>query len=849
MLPIEPILPAIRDGLAENRSLVLQAPPGAGKTTLVPLALLDAPWLAGRAIVMLEPRRLATRGAAYRIAELHGERVGETVGYRMRGDTRVSARTRIEVVTEGILTRRIQRDPTLDGVGIVIFDEFHERSLDADLGLALTRRTQQLVRDDLRVLVMSATLDGERVAALLDSAPIVTSEGRTFPIETRYAPPRADARIEQSVVVAIKDALRRETGDVLVFLPGAGEIRRVEAMLDGPELADVAVIPLYGALTQDDQDRAIRPDPRGRRKVVLATSIAETSLTIEGIRVVVDAGLSRRPRFSPATGMTRLETVRVSRASADQRRGRAGRLGPGVCVRLWPEHETHHLLADTPPEITSADLAPLALDLAAAGVSDPNDLEWLDPPASAAFAQARELLTELEALDARGEITAHGSAMADLPVHPRLAHMLLRARERGDASTAANLAALLSERDVFRATAGPIDADVSLRIDAMRRESVALPAGAEIDRDALRRAQMEADRLKNSVILSAKREGPLGTEPIPISSTQRGPSPSAQDDAGTLLALAYPDRVAQRRAGERARFLLRNGRGAELVGAQALADSPFIVAAELDDRRPESRIFLAAALSLEDVRELFGAQVTTEDVVEFDDATDAVRARRRERLGAIILRDVDASSPDPALVRAALLDAVRRRGVSTLPWSDAAARLRERMAFVAHHDSSWPEVSDDALAASLDDWLAPRLDGVRRLSDVARIDLADALRDRLDWQQRRALDELAPTNLEVPTGSRIPVDYTNPDAPVLAVRLQEVFGLTESPRLFHGRVPVTMHLLSPAHRPVQVTRDLAGFWRTSYFDVRKDLRGRYPKHEWPEDPLNATPTKRAKPRK
>jgi ATP-dependent helicase HrpB len=832
-LPIEPILPAIADALAHHRSLVIQAPPGAGKTTTVPLALLAAPWLAGRSIVMLEPRRLATRAAAYRLADLHGDRVGETIGYRMRGDSRVGRTTRVEVVTEGILTRRLQHDPTLDGVGVVIFDEFHERSIDADLGLALALRTQALVRDDLRLAVMSATLDGAAVATLLGDAPVISSEGRAFPVETRYVSPRSNARIDASVLSAIESALNRDAGDILVFLPGAGEISRVAHTLGERVDSSVVIRTLYGSLSQDDQDRALRPDANGRRKIVLSTSIAETSLTIEGIRIVVDSGWSRRPRFSPATGMTRLETVRVSLASADQRRGRAGRLGPGVCYRCWPEHETHALLASAPPEIVSTDLAPLALSLAVAGVDDPGELAWLDPPAPAAFAQARELLRELDAIDSHGAITEQGRAIAELPLHPRLSHMLIAARGTATRRIAAGIAALLSERDVFRAPTGPIEADVVGRLDLILRgdESGALPPGAELDRDALRRARAEAERLLRASARGAER-------------------PDEDDDpsVGHLLALAYPDRVAQRRAGDPPRFVLRNGRGAELLGAQSLAASPYIVAAEIDDRRPNGRVFLAAPISLEEIRRAFADQIVVEDIVEVDD-NDAVLALRRERLGAIVLREVPASNPDQSRIVDALLAAIRARGVARLPWSDSARRLRERLAFLYHHDRSWPDVSDAALTESLDEWLGPRLTGVRRIADIARADLSEALSDRLDWKMRQALDELAPTHIEVPTGSRIPVDYTNPEAPALAVRLQEVFGLTESPRVFGGRVPVTMQLLSPAQRPVQVTRDLAGFWRTSYFDVRKDLRGRYPKHEWPEDPLKATPTKRAKPRK
>jgi ATP-dependent helicase HrpB len=827
-LPIESVLDAVGNALETHRSLVLQAPPGAGKTTLVPLALLDAAWLGTNSILMLEPRRIATRAAAERVAQLLGERVGATVGYRMRGESRVGRETRIEIVTEGILTRRLQRDPTLEGVGVVIFDEFHERSLDADLGLALTLRTQQLVRDDLRILVMSATLDGESVAKLLRGAPIISSSGRVFPIETKYVARRPETRIEASVVAAVADALANDDGDILVFLPGAAEIRRVASALETRDVRGAVVAPLYGAMPHDAQDRALRPDPSGRRKIVLATSIAETSLTIEGVRVVIDSGLSRQPRFSPRTGMTRLETMRVSRASADQRRGRAGRLGPGVCYRLWPEHENSHLLANTPPEIMSADLAPLVLELAAAGVVEPLELEWLDPPAAAAFAQARELLRELDAVDASGALTPHGREMAALPIHPRLAHMVLRARALGAAALACEVAALLSERDVLRGTVGPIDSDLTLRVDALRRDDAFVaPADAHVDRESIHRARADAERLARQLGVSLRPPAPL-------------------ESLGVLVALAYPDRVAQRRGGGRSRFVLRNGRGAELHGAQALSEQSYVAVAELDDQRPESRIFLAAGITLDEIRQTFGEQITTNDVVEFDDATSSVVARRQERLGAIVLRDVDSAAPTPEAVRRSLIDALRRRGVAALPWSDAARRLRKRIAFIARHDTNWPDVSDAGLEARLDEWLGPSLEGVRRLSDLDRTALGDALASMLDWRQRRLLDELAPTHIEVPSGSRIPVDYSDASAPVLAVRIQEVFGMTESPRLAGGRAAVTMHLLSPAHRPVQVTQDLAGFWRTSYFDVRKDLRGRYPKHDWPEDPLAATPTKRVK---
>jgi len=814
-LPIDDVLPAIQAALTSRGALVLQAPPGAGKTTIVPLSLLDAPWLGAQSIVMLEPRRLAARAAAHRMATLRGERVGDNIGYRIRGDSRVGKSTRIEVVTEGILTRRLQRDPTLDGVGLVIFDEFHERSVDSDLGLALTLRTRELVRGDLKILIMSATLDGEAVAALLGHAPIVTSEGRLFPIETRYTAPRAELRTEPRVAATVSEALRRDEGDILVFLPGAGEIHRVGNALAERDLGGAVIRPLFGAMSQDAQDEAIRPDPSGRRKIVLATAIAETSLTIEGVRVVIDAGLSRVPRFSPRTGMTRLETVRVSRASADQRRGRAGRVAPGVCYRLWPEYENSHLLPSWPPEIANADLAGLALELASAGVRDPVELQWLDPPAPAAFAQARELLRELDALDDNGDLTAHGREMAELPVHPRLAHMLRRA-DKDHVALACDISALISERDILRSNAGPADADLAIRVDALRGRST-----SDVDRGLVSRVRQEADRLRRQLGVAESRGA------------------TSHDAIGKLLSLAYPDRVAQRRSGTRARFLLRNGTGAELPDGQPLGNMPYLVVAEIDDHRPESRIFVAATITLDEIRETFADQIETEDVVEFDDRSRAVIARRREKLGAIVLRDASLHNPDAAEVTRVLEMEIRRRGVSALPWSDGATRLRERMAFVARHEAGWPKVDDADLESSIEHWLTPALDGVTRWSDLERIDLTAALGSLLDWRQRKALDTFAPSHFALPNGHRAAIDYSDPDAPAVAVRIQAVFGMRDSPRVLDGRIPVTMRLLSPANRPVQVTQDLAGFWRSSYLDVRKDMRGRYPKHDWPEDPTTA----------
>jgi ATP-dependent helicase HrpB len=780
------------------------------------------------------------------MAVLRGERVGGTVGYRVRHDTRVGPSTRIEVVTEGVLTRLVQADPSLDGIGLVVFDEFHERSLHADLGLALCLQSRAVLRDDLRLLVMSATLAGGPVARLLGGAggaggdaPIVTSEGRIHPVETRYLDRRPEGRIEPAVATAVRRALGSDEGDVLVFLPGAAEIGRVEALLADGELDPrIRVAPLYGNLPFEVQDRAIAPSAPGERKVVLATSIAETSLTIEGVRVVVDSGLARVPRFSPRSGMTRLETVRVSRAAADQRRGRAGRLGPGVCYRLWPEHEQHHLVPHGTPEILEADLAPLALELAEAGVNEPEELRWLDPPPAAAHAQARELLAQLGALGADGRITAHGRRMASLGVHPRLAHMMLRGAALGHRRLVCDLAALLDERDILRADGPtPPDADVRLRLELLResdrRAGAMVAQGHRVDRESLRRVRTTAG-------LWRRQLGPAN-----------GPAESAEGDvdlAGGLLALAYPDRIAQQRAGQPGRFLLRNGRGAAFAEPQPLSAAPYIVAAELDGRERESRIFLAAPVALDELEAQLADQIVEQTVVLWEGEAGGVRALRRECLGALVLREAPLRDPDPELVADALLDGVAAEGIAALPWSGAARRLQERIVFARRLDPAWPDVSDAALAATLREWLRPHVYGRRRRDDVRALDLAEVLRGMLTWPQRAALDEIAPTHVTVPSGSRVPVDYGDPEAPVLAVRLQEMFGATDTPRIAGGTVPLTLHLLSPAHRPVQVTRDLAGFWRTTYFEVRKDLRGRYPKHSWPDDPLRATPTHRARPR-
>ncbi len=833
-LPIDPILPDIRAALAASSGLVLQAPPGAGKTTRVPLALLDEPWLRDGRIVMLEPRRLAARAAATRMARTLGEAPGQTVGWRIRFDSRVGPATRIEVVTEGILVRMLQDDPALTGVGLVIFDEFHERSLHADLGLALALEASQGLREDLKLLVMSATLDGEPVARLMGGVPVVTSEGRAFPVETRFLT-RPDARrFTDEVAAAVVRALREESGDVLVFLPGAGEIRRVEALLaDHPVAAGVLVTPLYGDLSQEAQDQAIRPSPDGFRKVVLATSIAETSLTIEGVRVVVDGGVMRRPRFDPGAGMTRLVTLAVSRAAADQRRGRAGRQGPGVCYRLWSEAEDRALQPFTAPEIVEADLAPLALDLAQWGVADPAALAWLDPPPAPHLAQARELLRGLGALDAEWRVTDHGRDMARLALHPRLAHMVLRGRRLGLAGLACDLAALLEERDVLRAGRGFRDGDIRLRIEALRTGEGFDPRhGLAIDRGALSRVRQAAREWRRRLGLKAgEQQGDVAR-------------------CGVLLAFAYPDRIARRRPGSDPRYAMANGHGAVFAGHEPLAAEEWLALAELDGDRRDARIFLAAPLCRAEIDEHFAADIETVEVCAWDGREEAVSARRQRRLWRLVLEDVPSKAAGAEDMAAAMAVGIRAMGPECLPWTPELDRLRRRVAFIRglEPESGWPDLSDAALTATLEQWLAPHLGGVTRRAHLARLDLAGAVQAMLSWEQRRRLDDLAPTHAEVPSGSRVAIDYGG-EAPVLAVRLQEMFGCADTPRIAGGRVALLLHLLSPARRPVQVTRDLASFWANAYKQVKADLKGQYPKHWWPDDPMQAEPTARVKPRR
>lgn len=828
-LPIHTALPELLRTLATHPSVVLQAPPGAGKSTGVPLALLDAPWLGGNRIVMLEPRRLATRAVASRMAQMLDEPVGRTVGYRTRLDSKVSATTRIEVVTEGILTRWLQRDAALEGVALVIFDEFHERSLQGDLGLALTLDAQSTVREDLKLLVMSATLDGEATAALLGGAPIVTSAGKAFEVTTLYrererardprAPEPDIARVTAAIVLK---ALADEHGDVLVFLPGQGEIRRAQRVLEESQLPHgTRVLPLYGELPIEQQDAAIRPSLAGQRKVVLATNIAETSLTIEGVRVVVDSGLSRRSRFDPATGMSRLETVNVSRASADQRRGRAGRLEPGVCYRLWSEAQHQNLLAQTPAEITEADLAPLVLELANWGISDPLALRWLDPPPAATFNQARALLIDLEALDDNGRINDHGRALARLGTHPRLAHMIVRGNELGMARMAAQIAAVLGERDLIRTHHANRDIDLRLRLDALRGNH-GLPPEVSVDPGARQRVLRSADLLERQ--LQARR-----------TSTAEQTS----EAAGALLAFAYPDRIAQSR-GSGGRYLLSSGRGAQLANVRdaglSLGQAEFLVVADLDAGERDAYIRLAAPIERAALEREFASHIKTRDRVEWDSREQIVIAQRERLLGAITLEARRIEDSGSTQVGAALLAGIRELGLASLPWTKEACALQARMVFARTLDARaakpWPAVDDAALLATLEDWLAPWIGGMTRRQHWSRIDMHASLLALIDWDQQQRLNEVAPTHLAVPSGSRIPIDYST-DAPTVSVRLQEIFGMRATPTVAGGRMPLTLQLLSPAHRPVQITKDLDSFWSRGYPEVRKELKGRYPKHYWP----------------
>ncbi len=827
-LPIDDALPRLTAALRHNNSAVLVAPPGAGKTTRVPLVLLDTLWAAGKKILLLEPRRLAARAAAERMAGTLKESVGETVGLRVRFNSKVSRKTRLEVVTEGVFTRLILDDPSLEGVAAVLFDEFHERSLDADLGLALARDVQQNLRDDLKLLVMSATLDGARVARLLGDAPVVESEGRAFPVETRYRSRDPVLMIERQVADAVARSLRGDPGSVLVFLPGQAEIRRTETLLR-EQVSDptVDIVTLFGALDAQTQDRAVAPSPAGRRKVVLATSIAETSLTIDGVRIVVDSGLARVPRYEPDIGLTRLETVRVSRAAADQRRGRAGRTEPGVCYRLWDEPQTASLDAYAKPEILAADLSGMLLDLAQWGAADPAKLAFLDPPPSGALTEARALLTEIGAIDAERRITEQGRKLRRLPLPPRLARMVVEAAAQGAGPLAADIAAILSERGL-----GGDDVDLGHRLDLFSRDR------SRRGEDGQRMAKRWADEVAKD--LPQAQPAPSGN--MPVVTQGDGLSP------GAILSFAYPDRIARSR-GANGAFLLVNGRGANLDPASGLAREPFLAVAELAGTAMQSRILLAAPIAVDEIERRFADKMERRLDITFDAPSASLRARASERLGAITLMDRPfpvVPSPEATKIFA---DGIVRLGLDRLPWTKPLQQWRDRVMFLRRAaGDEWPDLSDAALAASAAEWLHPLLDGKTTLTSVPADELSNAITALLPWNLKRKLEADAPTHFSAPSGSLVPIEYGAEEGPKLSIRVQELFGLDRHPSIAGGKVPLVVELLSPAHRPVQVTRDLPGFWRGSYAAVKSDLRGRYPRYPWPEDPLRATATRRAKPR-
>jgi len=820
-LPIDAVLGELRGALSTGARAVLVAPPGAGKTTRVPLVLLSEGWAKGRKIIMLEPRRIAARAAAQRMASSLGERVGESVGLRVRAQTLVSAKTRLEIVTEGVFTRMILDDPGLSGVALAIFDEFHERSLDADLSLALCLDAASVLREDLRLLVMSATLDGARIAKLLNDAPVIVSEGRAFPIVTQYLGRKPGERIEGAVAAAALRALAEEEGSILAFLPGQGEIKRTAALL-AERIADpkIEIAPLYSAIDRAAQDRAIAPIRAPARKIVLATSIAETSLTIEGVRIVIDCGLTRAPRFEPDRGLTSLETVRVSIAAADQRRGRAGRTEPGVCYRLWEAAASGALEAFAPPEIMAADLSGLVLDLAAWGVRDPLSLKWLDPPPAPALKEARTLLREIGAIDEDGALTAEGKAIARLALPPRLAKMMVAAAAKGAAFAAAEVATLLVERGL-----GGDAPDLAERLDRFRRER-----SPRAD-DARRLARTFAQR--------AGGEKPDSVETI---------------DCGRLVALAFPDRIAKAR-GAAGEFLMANGRAAMLEPHLALAREPFLAIAEISGRAGAARIIAATALSEADLESVAGRHIASLEEISFDRDRAALRARKRRRLGAIVLNEQNLPAPAGPESARALAEGIAALeadggGIARLPFTKALAQWRDRVAFLrrAEPDDAWPDLSDKALAASVGDWLAPFIEGRTSLSAITPDDLETALKVLLPYEMQRRVEAEAPTHFETPAGSRIALDYAAEGGPTLSVKVQELYGLSSHPSLARGRIALTLELLSPAHRPIQVTRDLPGFWRGSWAAVKSEMKGRYPRHLWPDDPAAAAATTRAKPR-
>lgn len=817
--PVLEIIPALKQALQKNPVVVLQAPPGAGKSTVLPLQLLNEPWLENKKMILLEPRRLAARSVALRMAEELNEEAGATIGYRVRFESVVSKKTRIEVVTEGILTRMIQSDNSLEGVGLVIFDEFHERSLQADLALALCHQLQQVLREDLRILIMSATLDGDKISSLFHQAPVISSTGKQYPVQQHYIPAEKDLHISVAVARAVRKALREQTGDLLVFLPGAGEIQRVKTSLEEENISAI-VVPLYGDLPFKKQQEAIRPHPQGIRKIVLATSLAETSLTIEGITTVIDSGFSRVPRFDPRSGLTRLETVRVTRDAADQRAGRAGRLGPGVCYRLWSE-ATHHMLQPSrQPEILEADLASLILELANWGVQQINDLLWISPPPDGAVSQAKELLHQLEALDNNNRITARGKEMLKLPTHPRIAHMLLS--PGGDVVLATDIASILEERDPLPKEAG---ADLSLRVEILRKWRRGEYVSAE--RNVLERMERLASSWRRILNLKTDNTNPVDAE------------------VGKLIAEAYPERIAQQLEKQGVRFKLANGRVVRLPDHDPLKRESWLAVAQLDAGSGEGKIFLAAPVREEDLLH----RASESEVVRWDADRGMITATLERKIGNVVLSARSIKNVGDELRIKILCAAVRDEGLKLLGWHDAQRewQARVRSMSVWRPDDHWPDVTDENLLKTTEAWLAPFLTGVSKRFDFQRLELHNILTGLIPWELQAKLDKYAPARIQVPSGSFIKLNYfMDGSAPVMEVRLQEMFGLLETPAINEGRTKITLHLLSPGYKPVQVTQDLKSFWQTAYHEVRKQLRMRYPRHHWPEDPWTAEAVRGAK---
>ncbi len=883
-LPVGRVIPDLVLALASKKRAVLQAPPGAGKTTFVPLALLDQPWLKGKKIIMLEPRRLAAKACSAHMAGMLGEKPGQTIGYQIRMERCINPVTRIEVITEGILTRRIQTDPALKKVGLVIFDEFHERHIHSDLGLALCLEAAEVFNEDLRILVMSATMDMAAMSALMDNAPMISSQGRTFPVATHYLPPVAAAparrnhyqnqdryrRIRSACLSAVEKGLAEESGDILVFLPGVREIRDMAQALSNRIVLDsspvdpgpkLSILTLYGNLSRAEQATAIAPSLPGQRKIVLATSIAETSLTIEGVRVVVDTGLMRVPRFSPGTGMGRLDTIFVSRASADQRRGRAGRTGPGVCYRIWSHHQNLGLIPFNRPEILSADLTSLALELAQWGVSDPKVLKWLDLPPEISFDQAKSLLEQLKGLDDHGRITKHGRSLLSAGVHPRLAHMILKADQMGQGLLACQLAALLGERDILFFKGGEYDPDIRLRLEVL----AALSSARSYTRSSTRFYKNRVAANKNNMAPAKGLTGPPGfNEPLArtilknaakirkdLKINSKG---SDMELSGSVLAFAWPERVAKKRNNKDNSFLMASGSGAFFRSANSLSHLPYIVAIHLDGNQRNAGIFLAAPYSEKDLEKDFKDQVKIIEECFWDKQTRSVRSVSKTTYGKLVLGEAMVTNPDPEAVRTCLIQGIQEAGLDILPWTKKLRHFRERAVFLKNcgYFKDLPDLSDTRLLDNLSQWLGPFLDQIHSAAGLKKVDLSSALTSLLTWEQQQIIHIHAPTHVPLPSGSRAPLQYMGDngplESPVLAVRLQEMFGLTKSPAIARGRILVTLHLLSPANRPVQITQDLESFWKNTYPEVKKDLMGRYPKHYWPEDPLSAVPTNRVKPR-